>query len=309
MIEKVLYELNSMYRDSFRIRSYEFGKGEESICVIGSLRGNEVQQMYICSLLIERLRQLESKGYLTNTHRIMVIPCANTYSTNMETRFWASDGTDINRMFPGYSLGETTQRIADGLFEQIKDCEYGIQLTSFYIPGHFSTHVRMMKTGLEDIEEAKHFGLASIVVRNPRPYDTTTLNYNWQIWNCKAYSLYTKACEEIDEKTAKEAEEAILRFMYEKGIISYPVAGGYKSEVVEEDRILSIKSTCGGFLKTLVQVDEHVSIGQQVAIIYDPYTHAERESIVSTQEGKIFFVHGKSMVYSHTSIVKIKKDI
>lgn len=309
MREKIVYELKSLYRDSFRIRGYEFGKGEDSICVIGSLRGNEVQQMYVCSLLIERLKQLESQGYLTNTCKILVIPCANTYSLNLESRFWPSDGTDINRMFPGYNLGETTQRIADGLFERIKDCKYGVQLTSFYIPGHFSTHVRMMKTGFEDIEEAKHFGLSSIVVRSPRPYDTTTLNYNWQIWCCKAYSLYTKACEEIDEKTAKEAAEAILRFMYEKGIISYPVLGGYKSEIVDEDRMVSIKSSSGGFLKTLVDVDEQVFIGQTLAIIYDPYTHVELEKIISSQEGKVFFIHAKSMVYAHTSIVKIKRNI
>lgn len=309
MIEKTIYELKSLYRDSFRIRGYEFGKGNQSICVLGSLRGNEVQQMYICSLLIERLKQLEAKGFLSNQFKILVIPCANTYSVNLESRFWPSDGTDINRMFPGYDLGETTQRIADGLFEQIKDYTYGVQLTSFYIPGHFSTHVRMMKTGLEDIEEAKHFGLASIVVRKPRPYDTTTLNYNWQIWNCKAYSLYTKSCEEIDERTAKEATEAILRFMYEKNIISYPVLGGYKSEVVEEDRMVSVKSTQGGILKTLVDVDEHVFVGQTLAVIYDPYTHVVLSNIISPYEGRVFFIHAKSLVYSNTSIVKIKKNI
>lgn len=158
---------------------------------------------------------------------------------NQECRFWPSDGTDINRMFPGYDAGETTQRIADGLFNKINQYTFGIQLTSFYIPGQFSTHIRMMKTGLEDIEEAKHFGLSSIVVRDPRPYDTTTFNYNWQIWNCKAYSLYTRACEQIDEKTAQEAKNAVLRFMFEKHMIS-------------------IKSKKAGILKLNVDVDEYV---------------------------------------------------
>ena len=50
----------------------------------------------------------------------------------------------------------------------------------------------MMKTGFEDIETAKLFGLLYIVMRNPHPYDTTTLNYNWQIWETKVYSLYIK---------------------------------------------------------------------------------------------------------------------
>ncbi len=53
----------------------------------------------------------------------------------IKKRFWSIDNTDINRMFPGYDKGETTQRIAAGIFEKIKDYKYGIQFASFYIPG------------------------------------------------------------------------------------------------------------------------------------------------------------------------------
>ncbi|MDY4796402.1 MAG: M14 family metallopeptidase [Floccifex porci] len=309
MKEKCIYEIESLYRDSFKIRSFEFGQGEQTLYIVGSLRGNEVQQMYICSLIIETLKQLEIENYIKEGYKIIIVPCANPYSMNQECRFWPSDGTDINRMFPGYDAGETTQRIADGLFNKINQCTFGIQLTSFYIPGQFSTHIRMMKTGLEDIEEAKHFGLSSIVVRDPRPYDTTTLNYNWQIWNCKAYSLYTRACEQIDEKTAQEAKNAVLRFMFEKHMISYPFSGGYKSEIIEEKDMISIKSKKAGILKLNVDVDEYVQKDQTLARIYDPYIHTMIETIQSTCKGKIFFVHAKSLVYSHTAVVKIKKEI
>ena len=80
----------------------------------------------------------------------MVIPSVNHYSMNVGKRFWPSDNTDINRMFQGYNLGETTQRIAAGLFEAVKGYEYGIQLASFYIPGDFVAHVRMMDTGYQN---------------------------------------------------------------------------------------------------------------------------------------------------------------
>ena len=54
-------------------------------------------------------------------YEILVIPSANPYSMNIEKRFWPIDNTDINRMFPGYVKGETTQRIAGGIFEKIQD--------------------------------------------------------------------------------------------------------------------------------------------------------------------------------------------
>ncbi len=49
-------------------------------------------------------------------HKILILPSINLYSMNIQKRFWSTDNTDINRMFPGYCLGETTQRIAAGRF-------------------------------------------------------------------------------------------------------------------------------------------------------------------------------------------------
>lgn len=58
-------------------------------------------------------------------------------------------------MFPGYNMGETTQRIAAGLFESIKGYNYGIQFASFYMQGDFIPHVRMMDTGYQNPRDRK----------------------------------------------------------------------------------------------------------------------------------------------------------
>ncbi len=187
MEKKVVYELDSLYRDNFRITGLSFGKGEKSLCIVGNTRGNEYQQIFICSQMVKKLKELEKTGRILPGHEILVIPSANPYSMNIEKRFWPTDNTDINRMFPGYDLGETTQRIAGGIFEAVNGYRYGIQFTSFYMPGDFVPHARIMNTGRDYIEKAKEFGLPYIVQRQPRPYDTTTLNYNWQIWETDAF--------------------------------------------------------------------------------------------------------------------------
>lgn len=92
---------------------------------------------------------------------------------NIGKRFWAMDDTDINRMFPGYNKGETTQRIAAGLFEKLQGYEYGIQMASFYMPGEFIPHVRIVKTALDYADEGKDFGLPYVSVSEPAPLDTT----------------------------------------------------------------------------------------------------------------------------------------
>ena len=41
MTEKILYEIPGLYRDDFRVRGYFFGFGDETMCIMGSLRGLE----------------------------------------------------------------------------------------------------------------------------------------------------------------------------------------------------------------------------------------------------------------------------
>ena len=62
MQKKIIYELNALYREPMRVVGYAFGDGEKSVCVVGSMRGNEVQQMYVCSQLVKALKTLEEKG-------------------------------------------------------------------------------------------------------------------------------------------------------------------------------------------------------------------------------------------------------
>ena len=188
MREEVLFTLDTPYRQPLAVKGWRFGDPErKSLTVVGALRGNEVQQMYICSQLIRALETLEEEGKLAPDCGVLVIPCANQFSMNVGRRFWAADNTDINRMFPGYDGGETTQRIAARIFATIQGYEYGVHFTSFYLPGNCLPHARIMETGYQRPEEALDFGLPYILLRKPQPYDTTTLNYNWQIWDTQAF--------------------------------------------------------------------------------------------------------------------------
>ena len=190
MREETIFEMTSPYRDSFRIRGYRFGEGAKTLAIVGAMRGDEVQQQYICAQIVNSLSFIERHGGIAKGKSILVIPSCNPFSMNVSRRFWAMDNTDINRMFPGYANGETTQRIAAAVFEALNGFEYGIQLASYYVPGDFIPHVRMLKTGYEDVETARLFGMRYVTVYPPRPFDTTLLNYNWQLWNTKAFSVY-----------------------------------------------------------------------------------------------------------------------
>lgn len=305
MEQNTVFEIKALYRDDYRVTGYTFGSGEKSLCVMGSMRGNEFQQIYVCSQLIRKLQELEKKGRILDGHQILVIPCGNPYSVNIKKRFWSIDNTDINRMYPGYDLGETTQRIAAGIFETVKQYRYGIQFASFYMPGNFVPQVRMMKTGNENVELAKQFGLPYVVLHHPRPFDTATLNYNWQMWNTDAFSIYTSSTKDVDKVSARQAVAAILNFMSKQGIICYKGYEGYISRVVESTEFVNVRTGCAGFFEGQVSVGEKVEQGQVLARIMDPYLGVQKQEITAPVEGTVAFAHNETMAYQNTAVFKL----
>ncbi len=305
MRKQVLYSIQSPYREAMDIIGYKFGKGEKAMCVVGSMRGNEVQQMYVCSQLVSRLKELEREGAITDGNEIMIIPCVNYYSMNLGKRFWTMDNTDINRMFPGYSLGETTQRIADGLFREIKGYTYGVQMASFYQQGDFLPHVKIMETGFTEHEYMNDFGLSYAFVRTPRPYDTTTLNYNWQVWGTKAFSLYTNATDTIDEPSAKIAVDAILLFMAKRKIIDAKIINGYNTEIINENRLIQIHSQTAGIYKSYVKAGDEFKSGDILCEIIDPLEGNIISKIYAPINGIVFFRYNRPLEFEKTVLYKI----
>lgn len=308
MNKKIIYEIKGMYRDNFRITGYEFGSGEKSVCIVGNSRGNEVQQIYCCSQLVKKMKQLEEEGRIKEGHKILIIPSINPYSVNIQKRFWPTDNTDINRMFPGYDLGETTQRIADGVFEEIKDYQYGIQFTSFYMPGDFVPHVRYMKEGFTTKADAEKFGMKYIVERMVRPYDTATLNYNWQVWDTKAFSLYTSTTSRISKTGAGQAVLSVMNFLANNDIIKYSAIGEKKIRTVEDTEMISVRTAKSGFFEPLVKAGDKIEAGTPLANIINPYDGDILETLYSPLNGVIFFIHNEPLTYANTAVIKLLGD-
>lgn len=305
MRQENIFTMKSLYRENFTVTGFRFGTGAHTACIIGSLRGNEYQQIYACSHLVKKLRHLEEEGRIADGQEILVIPCGNPFSVNIKKRFWGIDSTDVNRMFPGYDLGETTQRIAYGLFAAIKGYRYGIQFASFYRPGSFVPQVRLMKTGFEDVALAREFGMPYVILHHPRPFDTTTLNYNWQVFGTKAFSLYTTSTSAIDTGSAEQAVRAILHFLARQGVIRYHGDAGFVSRVVETTDMITVRTTSAGFFRPRVAAGYRVERGEVLAHIKDPYLAETNEEIRAPLDGTVAFLTSEPLVGQSTTVLKL----
>ena len=309
MIKENIYRFTSAYRGDYEINFYRFNKGEKSCCIVGALRGNEIQQLYVCSKLIKALEELEKQCRISYGHEIMVVPCVNPFSMNIGKRFWCEDNRDINRDFPGNPAGEPTQRIAAELLGRISGFQYGIQFASFYINGDFIPHVRMMETGKENTGLANLFGLPYVVLRRPRPFDETTLNYNWQLSGTNAFSVYTNETERIDEESATLAVASVLRFLSRMGIIKHQCHGGYISTILEEDGLMPVKSGTGGIFRRIKKPGDEVAQGELMAEVLHPCENTVLEEIKAPCSGVIFFAHKSPLVSENSVLYKVIKRL
>ena len=305
MKKDIIFTVPSYFRDDMNIMGYRFGKGEKSCVVLGALRGDEVQQLYVCARLVAFLREVERDDGIMPGKSVMVVPTAIGLSMNAGTRLGAPEKTDINRCFPGDSEGSTTEQIAAALFDRLKAYKYGVQLTSFYQPGSFIPHVRMMETGRQNPELGCEFGLPYVYVRTPRVSDQTTLNYCWQLSGTQAYSLYAGKTQEIDEAAADQTLRAIIRFLNGRGIIRSEQTPGQKSAVITNDDIDTVSSKAAGLLRRVKHAGAHVRRGEQLAFIINPLDGSVKEVLKAPVTGMLFFIQDGPFITEHSPVFQV----
>lgn len=313
MKKEILYTAGSYLREEFRIEGYRFGKdgdmAEQAACIVGSMRGNEYQQLYICSLLVKKLKDLEQNGAIVGDNQILVVPCINNFSMNVGRKYWVSDNSDINRQFPGNFDGEPTSRLAAHFFKKVQGFRYGIQFPSFYRKGDFIPHVRMPSTGKESTSLANLFGLPYVITSKQRNFDKTTLNYNWQIQGTDAFSIYSGETGNINEVLAKQAVSSVLRFLTRMGILKYNCHNGYIASIIEEEDMLPLKANGSGFFRRFAGVNEEVQRGQLLGEILDPYEGEILSEIRANVDGIIFFASNQPTILENATAFQVIKKL
>ena len=309
MIRGVIYQMDVPHRSPMHVRGFEFGDehGERSCAIIGSMRGNEIQQTYICSTLVSHLSRVEREGRIAGNRSILVIPCVNPLSMNVQQRFWPGDGSDINRSFPGNKNGRSTERIAASVMRVARLFAYGIQMCSFNQPGDFLPHVRIAHQSPisdESLAIAPDFGLPYVIHREPSPYDTATLNYAWQASGTHAFSLYSRATATIDAASAEMVVHAVQRFLAKRGIIEptddVEEGPARSSQVLSETELVDVRTErSSGFFLSFVHVGESVQKGQQLGVVLDTMDAHTLECMLSPVAGRVFFIRSDSLIQQH----------
>ena len=162
-----------------------------------------------------------------------------------------------------------------------------------------------MITGREDPELGIEFGLPYVYVREPRTYDQTTLNYNWQFSGTLAFSLYAGKTSEIDENAADQTLRAIIRFLNSRGIIRSDTSPGQFSTIITNADLTTVSASSAGLLRRIKFAGAHVRKGEQLAYIMNPLDGSIREVLKTPVTGMLFFVEDGPFITEHNSVFQI----
>ncbi len=303
-----IMKLESLSREPMIIEGFLFeGKNPNApkIAIVGAMQGDALFPLHSASSLVNFFsKKLKASQLLGD---VLIIPTINHYALNIAERFWPLDKTNLNMMFPGYDLGETTQRIAAKVFEVIKGYDYGIVLETRFDQANCIPHVQLIKSGWEDIQGAKKFGFKVIHHKELESIDTVTLQYNWQLWETKAYSIICPSRSYIDKTQSDLIVQSMLRFMNHNKIINYSIFNEYESTVLNKKNIKIIKSPTSGMFTSKKSCGEYIHKGEILGEITDALTGDLTHKIKAPCDGMITCILSHSLIIENAVMYRIAK--
>ena len=308
-MEKIeILRIESLSRAPLVVEGYLF-KGSDvkapKVAIVGAMEGDSILPLYCASTMVDFFKNKIDKKNIKGD--VLIIPSINHYALNIGKRFWPLDNTDLNMMFPGYELGETTQRIAKRVFDAISGYDYGIILERRPDPATCLPYIKLYKSGYEDLKSAKKFGFKMIHHRTMKSIDTVTLQYNWQLWGTKAFSIMCPSDNQVDKKIASQINQAMIRFMDKTKIIDYHIFNGYESTVIDRESIEVVKSPRSGIFISKELPGNYVSKDQVIGEIVHSLEGDVIHQFLAPCNGMVTCFYSNSLIYEHAVAFRIAK--
>ncbi|MDD2789127.1 MAG: M14 family metallopeptidase [Sulfurimonas sp.] len=310
MMQKIeIIKITSLNREPLVVEGYFFQGSDPkapSVAIVGAMEGKTILPLYTASKLVDFLQNSlsDSKKILGN---ILIIPSINHYALNINERFWPLDKTNLNMMFPGYDKGETTQRITKKVFDAIQGYTHGVILETRDDLSTCMPYVKEFKSGFEDLEDAKKFGLKIIHYKDLKPTDTVSLQYNWQLWETKAHSIVCPSTTEL-QVDSDEIFEALVNFLNKNNILQHKFLGGYESTIITNEDMLIVKTPNSGIFvpikKIGTQVKENEVIGQIIHALEGKVVH----KIIAPCNGVITCSYKNALIFENAVAFRIAKN-
>jgi predicted deacylase len=302
-------------REGFDIPCHEIGprSPHPSVALVGGLHGDEINGVFILSRLADFLNGVETGSYpeLRLLKKVLIIPAVNVLGINLRTRTWPFDKTDINRMFPGSTIGETTQRIAYAVLEATKRADYRIDIHTASSDFEELPQVRLHGPSVQERETARLFGLPAVMERSLSPVFTTTLTYSWKVWPGQSFILRVGQAGTVQLEHCQRVFRSLVSFLGRIGVLEGVQLATEDEEVCFFDKPSGFRvfaEKAGTFVSDR-QVGRWVRQGQELGYIYDSFSGNIIEKVVSPVAGLLTGIRRHPLLFEGDLVLRVNRKV
>ena len=274
----VLLQMTAPTRADFEVPYHDFGPAAEAptlACVAG-LHGNELNGVFVLARLASYLKRLAAGGQqgASLRRRVLLIPAVNALGLNVRRRAWPFDGTDLNRMFPGYDAGETTQRVAAAVLAATRGARWRIDLHSSNVDFEELPQVRLFAPNAEEREAARWLALPAVIERPVTPTLTTTLAHAWLQAGRRGLVIQAGYAGGLQPAHCERIFRALVGFLVQSGAVEGLRLAEPEQEVhaFGPRQSFPLISDHAGWFVSRFEVGRWLLAGELVGSVYDGFS-------------------------------------
>jgi predicted deacylase len=307
-----LLHMSAPLREDFDIPFHEIGDPHQPIrlALVAGVHGNELNGVLVLSRLADYLHDVQS-GKIPEVQlqqRVLIIPAVNVLGLNMRMRLWPFDKSDINRMFPGYDQGETTQRIAAAVLAATQSAYYRIDVHNSNLDFEEFPHLRLYNPTELERQHAEFFNLSTILENQIDKILSVSLIQAWKSYGGENYILRAGQAGSLQLNHCESLFEALQQFLFRTGILSGRQVSTHEKDMFyfKPEQCFRIISEEAGFFVSRQDPGRWMKTGDLVGYLYDGFTGKVREEIKSPVAGLLLGIRRQPLVFEGDLIARVQ---
>ena len=307
----VLLRMTAPLREAFTIPYHDLGPRDAAprMALVAGLHGNEINGVFVLGRLANYLAGVAAGRHPTQDllQRLVIVPAVNVLGLNLRTREWPFDKTDLNRMFPGYDAGETTQRIANAVMELTRKAHYRIDIHSSNEDFEEVPQVRLYDPSDAERATAAKFALPAIIERNANKLFTVTMANAWSYCGGENFVVQAGRAGAIQPAHCETLFKSLVTLLGELEILSgVDLASDEDSHYFGLDQTFPLISERAGIFVSKKNVGSWLLAGAIIGYVYDGFSGRLLETVKAPVAGMLTGLRRQPLLFEGDLLARIQ---
>jgi predicted deacylase len=239
---------------------------------------------------------------------VIVVPAVNVLGVNTRSRRWPFDGTDINRMFPGYDAGETTQRVAHAVLELTRPARRRIDVHSSNLDFEELPQVRLYEPSEAERASARLFGLPAVIERPTPSVFTTTIGHAWRGCGGENFVIQAGSAGGLQQEHCEQVFRALVAFLSRTGVVE-GVSLAAEDEIVHHfdlQQTFPLFSDHAGIFVPRCAVGRWLVAGAVIGDVYDGFDGEPCAELRAPMGGLLSGIRRQPLLFQGDLVARIQ---